>query len=254
MRTLVIGDVHGRVNRLEALLLQEGILEKKLDSSSIVRVNHDDAVIQLGDLGHYGYKTQAQDRDTWELAPDWLDTILLGNHDAAVFDPQHSFGGYLEPFPETVYLMKQAKKSGKLQLAAEAHGFLLTHAGLHPHWYRGMDDPHLKSMDAKECAEWLNEENAKEGQWSTRFCEIRDNVDPMRGGSHRVGGILWRDARQKLYEGYRQIFGHTSKDTVCRTYNESQSYCIDVGDISNGRLMGMWLPSEEVVEVNLKET
>src|ERR1035438_3170973 len=78
-RTLVIGDCHGHLDRLEALLLQEGIIRECADSGP-VRYNREVEVVQLGDLGHYG-DTQARDRSIWAHAPSWLDVILWGNHD-----------------------------------------------------------------------------------------------------------------------------------------------------------------------------
>src|SRR5271165_5087096 len=109
-KTLAIGDVHGHLDRLETLLLQEGIID--VDGT---RINDDVEVVQLGDLGHFGSQTKGEDKLTWETAPSWLDVILWGNHDRAVIERKHVFGGYATPYPETEDVMKAQVEFGKLK-------------------------------------------------------------------------------------------------------------------------------------------
>jgi hypothetical protein len=248
-RTLVIGDCHGHRDRLVALLKQEGILEECPDSG-IVRRTHDVEVVQLGDLGHFG-ATQAKDRAIWESGLKWLDVILWGNHDRAVVDNSaHFFVGYQEPFPETVELLKEAAKSGQLRLAHEAHGFLLTHAGLHS-VYKYNKAP---QGTAAEIATWLNDRE-REGSQDKDFVAIRDAVSATRGGRSTHGGILWRDCSESLHKPVRQVFGHSSKEKV-RKYESKgmgDSFCVDVGNQFNGRLAAIWLPDETIVEVKLEQ-
>lgn len=245
---LVIGDCHGHLDRLEVLLLQEGILRLCPDSG-IIRDNHDVEVIQLGDLGHFG-DTQAKDRAIWEQAIKWLDVILWGNHDRAIIDGRHFFMGYQKPFPETLEIVNNAKKRGQLRLAHESHGFLLTHAGLHAS-YKYNDAPH---KSASEIANWLNERDQEDSQ-NEDFIAIRDAISHSRGGRSRSGGILWRDASEALYKPIRQIFGHSAADKVRRYQAKGigDSFCVDVGQQFNGRLAAIWLPEEKIVEVHLDE-
>jgi Calcineurin-like phosphoesterase len=246
-RTLVIGDCHGHLDRLEALLKQEGILDDCPDSG-VIRRSRDVEVVQLGDLGHYGADTQARDRAILTHAPDWLDVLLWGNHDRAVIDGRHFFGGYQKPFPETVEAINALSKKGQLKLAHEAHGFLLTHAGLHAS-YAHNRAPH---GDAAEIAAWLNSHDEEDSQ-DDDFLAIRDAISMSRGGRSTSGGILWRDASESLYKPVRQVFGHSSKEKV-RTYQTGKtgdSFCVDVGNQFNGRLAAIWLPEETVVEVKL---
>lgn len=246
-RTLCIGDCHGHLDRLEALLLQEGIIRECADSG-LTRCDNDVRVIQLGDLGHLGGDTGARDRAIWSAAPHYLDTILWGNHDRACWDGRHFFSGYVKPFPETFDIIKTCVGNGKIRLAAEAHGFLLTHAGLHAS-YKYNKAP---QGGANETAAWLNAREDEDSQ-DTDFLAIRDAISTSRGGRSTNGGILWRDASESLYKPYRQVFGHSSKDKV-RTYQTGKtgnSFCVDVGNQFNGRLAAIWLPDETVVEVNL---
>jgi len=246
-RTLVIGDVHSHLDRLQALLLQEGVIRECADSG-FVRCNDKVEVVQLGDLGHYGADTQARDRAIWASAPSWLDVILWGNHDRAVWDGRHVFGGYAKPFPETFDIIKACVKEDKLRLAAEAHGFLLTHAGLHAS-YKYNKAP---QESAAATAEWLCAHEDEDSQ-DPDFLAIRDAISYTRGGQATAGGILWRDASESLYKPYRQVFGHSSKDKVrmYQTGKTGNSFCVDVGNQFNGRLAAIYLPSEEIVEVNL---
>lgn len=248
-RTLVIGDCHGHIDRLEALLKQEGIIEDCPDSG-VVRRNFDVEVVQLGDLGHFGTDTQANDRRIWQEGTQWLDVILWGNHDRAVVDRGHIFGGYGQAFPETLEAVKAAQASGQLRLAHCAHGFLLTHAGLHA-VYKHNKAPH---QGAEEIAAWLNARE-EEGSEDPDFRGIRDSISYTRGGRATHGGILWRDASESLYDAVRQVFGHTKGHKIRRYESKGigDSYCVDLGDPYNGTLAGIWLPDETIVEVKLEE-
>jgi hypothetical protein len=248
-RTLVIGDTHGHLDRLEALLKQESIVRDCPDSG-VIRDNYDVEIVQLGDLGHYGADTQARDRAIWAHAPAWLDVILWGNHDRCVIDGRHFFMGYQKPFPETIEAINKASKSGQLQLAHDAHGFLLTHAGLHGS-YAHIKAPH---RDAAEIAAWLNFRDMEDSQ-DDDFLIIRDAISTFRGGRSTCGGILWRDAAESLYKPVRQVFGHSSKEKV-RTYQSKDigdSFCVDIGNQFNGRLAAIMLPEERIIEVDLSD-
>jgi hypothetical protein len=279
--TLVIGDVHGHLDRLEALLKQEGVIGECLSCAGsgdaidpegkvvdacakchgvgIDRINHDVEVVQLGDLGHYGIDTMSADRLTWEYAPRWLDVILWGNHDRATIDGRHFFMGYQQPLLQTMGAIDTARGRGQLQLAHEAHDFLLTHAGLHSA-FKYNEIPSLIKDSPKLLVEWLNEcddwdhsdgNEPPPPTYEGAFRAIRDAIGKKRGGSAHAGGILWRDSRESLYKGFRQVFGHTKKDETREYANDmGKSYCIDVGDQHNGRLVGLWLPEERMVEVN----
>ena len=250
-RSLVVGDCHGHVDRLEALLKQEGIIEDCPDSG-VIRVNRDVEVVQLGDFGHYGADTQARDREIWTYAPGWLDVILWGNHDRAVIDGRHFFTGYQKPFPETVEMINAASKSGKLKLAHEAHGFLLTHAGLHASYkYNKIPEGYKKNPEL--FALWMNRMDDEGGMYEEDFLAIRDAISTSRGGHSTCGGILWRDASESLYKPFRQVFGHSSKEKV-RTYQTGKtgnSFCVDTGNQFNGKLNAIYLPDETIVEVKI---
>lgn len=296
-RTLVIGDCHGHFDRLEALLLQEGVLGEchdckgtgesgesapwdglclKCHGDGFLRVNRDVEVVQLGDLGHFGSErregmyggttvsgSSTADTLCWDAAvrKDWIDVILWGNHDRAVVDSHHEFGGYIPPPLETVNIIEEANLSRKLKLTHVAHGYLLTHAGLHAAFKYQRDVPPETKTDPQAFSDWINaidfEDLTREN--GPRPNPIRDNIGTSRFGRATEGGILWRDASEKLYDTFKQIFGHSRGDKV-RRYKESKetdwSWCVDIGSQTNGRLAGIWLPDptdKSIVSVKISK-
>lgn len=246
-RTLVIGDVHGKANRLRALLRQEGIIDH--DDN---RINHDVRVIQLGDLGHFGHDAPPEDDyDCWSHAEEWFDVVLMGNHDMAVLDSRHYFDGF-RPVDEgdknarkykekTVAIIHELRAKGFARFAVKSHGYLLTHAGLHPLFdgSHRMAKQGFNTMD--DFIEYVNH-NPND--------IIVNSVSHYRGGPTRAGGILWRDFNESLSKRWPQVYGHSAGKKVRRI---DESYCIDVGGVENGRLAGLWLPDCDIVEVNLDE-
>ncbi len=277
MRTFAIGDVHGHLDRLEALLRAEGIIGRcpacngmgntpcpdpglldyecsKCDGNGVARIDDDTLVVQLGDLGHFGAKGNGPTADMlcWQAVhkSHWCDIVLWGNHDRAIVDDGHAFNGFERPRPETLHYISMMHNDGRLMLAYEADGHLLTHAGLHKVFRTQKLDKELKT-NVIAFVDWINDQD---DEWlDTYECDpeaaaIRDAISTKRGGRSDYGGLLWRDARESLFPGWPQIFGHT-KGELIRTYN-NDSYCIDLGSPDNGRLAGMWLPERKFVQIN----
>lgn len=242
----VVGDTHGHLDRLEALLRQENLPREGV------------TLVHVGDIGHYGRTgSPTGDELTVNAVHKWFDVVLWGNHDRAVIDGRHVFGGYQRPAREVDALLRGMWADGQLRLAYAANSFLLTHAGLHAD-FADQDIPAQLKADVVEFVAWVNDCDCGFA-WSDyvadsplAFRAIRDAIGHRRGGMGYAGGILWRDASEPLYDGFRQVFGHTSGPKV-RTYPSvlGDSYCIDVGDKDNGRLAGIWLPSERIVEVQV---
>lgn len=241
---LVIGDVHGHVERLSALLEQERVKDR------------DCRVVQLGDLGHFGRETRAADLMAWNLAYEGaIDYVLWGNHDRAVLDRYHEFGGFSAPGPEPLHIMKTMEAQGRLLIALDAHGWLLTHAGLHAAVRSAWKCPaDVDLTSAASLAGWLNRLQFD----SEHRHDVIDAISGRRGGWSAAGGVLWRDIDEKLYTGVPQIFGH-SADHRRRTRGEKDKwYCLDIGgkggpdDPEADCLAGIWLPSQEIVRVDLK--
>jgi hypothetical protein len=217
-RTFVIGDVHGHVDRLKDLLTKAGIVPG-------------DDIVQLGDLGHFGADTAEADAECYLLAQALGMTVLWGNHDFAVVSPDaHAFRGFVPPPDRTLAIMTQVGH----KFAAARHGFLLTHAGLHPKFV-------VPGATVGQTADLLNE-----GVTSHAV----NAIGRARGGFAREGGILWRDDREELAR-ISQVYGH-SRGLVRRSLLEdgSDRWCIDVAGKENpGELVGLWLPDLTLVAV-----
>jgi hypothetical protein len=241
--TLVIGDVHGNFDRLTCLLEHENIIDPETQR----RTNRDVEVIQIGDLGHFGKGgSPTGDRFCWENAEDFFDKITWGNHDLAVFSNAHGFQGYQRPNDKVADLMSMLRATGRLRMAHEAHGYLLTHAGLGSYFTKTSPEA-LDSTDPKAVAHYINKLYGRDHR-----NPLWDMVGRRRGGPGPWGGILWRDAKESLYDGLPQVFGHSAGDKI-REYpaGKQKSYCIDVGTKKNGRLAAIWLPQARKVEIKI---
>lgn len=233
----VIGDVHGHLDRLVALLNKAGFIDSRGGFTSLTR---EVEVIQLGDLGHYGADTRQNDLAVWTYAAScpWL-KVLWGNHDMSVFRTDHTFRGYTEPDSRTRRLMEEKG----LLFSTVRHGYLLTHAGLHPSYV---------PLSADAAAQAYVDRTKFMSTLINLTCEgaslpvpIRDDIASYRGGWAQQGGILWRDYREPLAD-IPQVYGHS------RSYDIRQDgncWCIDVADREGDSLAGIWLPSMKVVAV-----
>ncbi len=288
--TLIIGDCHGHFDRLERLLLQEGILGPcdhcdatgqigteieclNCNGDGSCRVNHDVRVIQLGDLGHFGGATGSPTGDLmcYKYADSWFDDVLWGNHDRAVVDFGHAFNGYMYPDVHTKGYMDALWEQGKLKMATEAHGYLIVHAGI------ALGLKHLtKGHDAKSFAAYLNYLDTEKMEWgktSQKFAdgemgyavqqELRkeyraiDAISSIRGGRYPEGGALWMDWNQEKHlrgEPFKYICGHTAHSQGIVDLDQYGNYNIDIGGKNERRLAGLWLAENEtprVVRVDL---
>lgn len=225
----VIGDVHGHHDRLLALLAAAGFSVAQVHDRVLYEPKDGVEIIQLGDLGHFDLDSRERDLVCWQIALAMQMTVLWGNHDAAVFDPAHHFRGYCPPFGSTIEIMKEISPL----FAVERHGYLITHAGLHPAYASA----NVEQNGAAERAAYINHPTDD---------RVLDDIGPRRRGGSPQGGVLWRDAHEPLCDDFPQIFGHSAGRM--RRY-EGRSYCIDVGSKSEGDIAGIWLPSCKIVTV-----
>lgn len=232
--TLAIGDVHGHFDRISLLLEQEGIINANGE-----RIRSDCEVIQLGDLGHFGKGgSPTGDMLCYEYADKWFDGMCWGNHDRPLLDDSSVFAGYERPDRYVYDCIDTLMRKNKVRMAWAKNGFLLTHAGLH----KALPPKSANvSEDAEDIAKWIRETP-----------ECWHAISSLRGGRHPYGGVLWRDAREKLNGIVPQVFGHSARDKVRQYQTQAgTSYCVDVGSPTNGRLAGIWLPECRIVEVKV---
>lgn len=253
----VIGDVHGHVERLEALLLKADV------------EGRDCTVVQVGDLAHVGEDTKPQDIIAWQRAQQgWLDIVLWGNHDRAAVDPYHIFSGHAKPDGEVTNIMNAMERDGRLLMAYEAHGWLITHAGLHAQFKFTKTPKDLDKANAVAIVNWLNSTESRSFYDPQRgFTKRGSDVIPSgravvnaighsRGGSSSYGGILWRDISEKLWDKVPQVFGHSASRQQIVRGEADKWYCVDIGGkggagyIEAECLAGIWLPSQDIVRVD----
>jgi hypothetical protein len=273
----VVGDLHGHLPRLQALLLAENLIgvcdcsDKQNDScehcyNGLEPINREEtAVLLLGDVIHADEASQERDLDCLKGAVCWVDVILWGNHDRAVFQDQHTFGNYAPPLLATRQLLNKLHSRGRLLLAASVYGTLLTHAGLHEQWgsqtaEAAHDNPQTLAISF----------NSQDQQWFANRAEpmpMRDDVGAIRGGDSPCGGILWRHIKEPLYDGFPQVFGHSADQTNhliryggAHAWNpvlrqEQDSLCIDIGgrggQPGDECLAGIYLPDGALVRADL---
>lgn len=303
----VIGDTHGHLDRLESLLKQEGLWDRcegcdgggeidlyqdafevpynrvdcpTCDGEGWVRLRPypEVTIVHVGDVGHFGHHgSPTGDILTYKYVTvnRWADVVLWGNHDRAAIDNAHHADDFLQ-VPEARNYIGRLWEEGRMQMAFAAHGFLITHAGLAAAFEQQGVDEKLK-IDPEYFADWINDEDEKHlertGEVDPSSLAIINAIGRIRGGRVPTGGILWRDIEEKLYEGFRQIFGHSAdpehqvryciKDIHTRHPENFPhtddwniwSYCIDVGGKGerpgDACLAGIWLPSEKIVRIDL---
>ncbi len=231
-KTFIFADVHGFHERMEALLKQEGIVGE--DGK---RIDEDTLVVCTGDLGDFRHNSKDRDQKAYELADDWIDLMLWGNHDYSLINKRIAFGGYTEPNPETARIMLDWMAAGKIKFAFQTHGFLLTHAGLHR---KAMKE----NYDLDGWVTALNDQTCPP--------EYLYNIPPHRGGWENWGGIIWRDDDETLHSGLKQVYGH-SRGQAVRQHGGvgNYSYCLDIGYHTVDSLAGIWLPEERVARIDL---
>jgi hypothetical protein len=154
---------------------------------------------------------------------------LMGNHDinysylnylkddSGHIQNIYNCSGYNMTKDDAINRIMTNEDWDKIKLAHFANGIWFTHAGIHPQWFehpvKGMDNTVIQSKIDKAT------ENYKNRTWN----EIIGAVGRCRGGSHKVGGILWCDDFQEghVSKGLRQVYGHTPTMGKLNTWYEN---------------------------------
>ena len=188
MIEIVIGDVHARPDLLRALLDGLGVL------NGSGRRRRGFWIVQVGDLLDRRASPECNQR-TARLAIETLDVVLAGNHEVDLLNGKGCAHGAA---------LATLALRGWPYAAAEAGGWLITHAGVHPGLSHGL------ARQAKDCAAEIND------RWHRRTPgglsdPLFDWVGPARRGVSPYGGLFWGDAGEWPPDGstpWGQICGH----------------------------------------------
>ncbi len=234
---IIIGDIHGDVEKVKAFLTYEPELEH----------------VALGDFVD-NIKSGVTLNDELTCLDMLLssNTVLLwGNHDIC-YTPQRpwrSMSGHSLTIEEVKcfaaysdYLRELYVENGDLSVrdvftdrfrphidrmkaAYAADGWLCTHAGVSP-GVAAIIPADILAAGSSDIAEWLNEEFKREFQVQTYMTSEGPKrygygplfqIDISRGGLDDFGGIFWFDPKREMTDPGplvgRQIFGHTRVPT-----------------------------------------
>lgn len=215
MNTVVVGDLHGRLN-----------VAKKVVSEF---ENH-----QLVFVGDYVDSWTASRAQQLELVKYILDlcvnrpntVALAGNHEFSYFSDKYACSGFSKAFKNDLRpLIPQMKK--EFRYYTVVNDWLITHAGVSAYW---LDVEHATLHEVVETIERSPEAKLLECGWARR-------------GHVPCGGPLWCDywAEFKPINGIKQIFGHTE-------YRRGDSKgIINIGDNYNIDCLGS---QPEVLHIN----
>jgi hypothetical protein len=224
--TLVVGDVHGIVEVVEAAL------------------THDGPIVFLGDLVDSFNRTITDQLRCVELVLRAVEekkaSLILGNHEVSYLKGPQRCAGFSELLQmqlESKGYLKEIERIGKSHLwlgkprpfqGEDQSPLLLSHAGFSPSLpitkkfssnFRNLDfAPRIFDLFDKDVSE--------------AFCDERSWfywAGKLRGGRAPVGGPLWLDTAEFApVEGIRQIFGHTPQ-RMPKVFPDG-SLCINVQD------------------------
>jgi hypothetical protein len=205
---LVVGDIHHHTEKAEKIMSEFG---------------QDCTIVQVGDV----FDDFDDSPKIANQTAQWLKYSiaqpnrihLLGNHDLP-YAPVGKLGtdpGVLYPCPgydadkdQAINRVLSASDWKQTKLYHQGYGWFITHAGMHPHWFehpiKGTDSSHL-----------LNMLNQAENDLHERIINpIVAAIGFSRGGTSRVGGILWLDHFREAtpLQGVKQAYGHTPQPSL----------------------------------------
>ena len=204
MKTAIISDIHGSWKQLERLLT---LTEVSINGAK----NENIRCIFIGDIVDLGRMSNThEDFITIQMAKKFGDDFIIGNHEIPWVFPfwRMEFGGMRNGTFEPE-LMKELI-SIVWQFATDAHGFLITHAGLDNRWKA------TNSIDPAQIADDIGDTVAYLIDGGNRLngpvnkAPVITAIGYERGGGADFGGILWADERTfHTIPKVPQIIGHS---------------------------------------------
>lgn len=240
MKTFVVPDMHGHYDTLKALLKEAGVLDHQGHRVPDENVT----VVSLGDLANAVATDVHGDIQCLRTVGDWIDLLLMGNHEHPYFGGP-AFGGFWR-YPEVEVELRRIEAENKLSPAYVIQhdemdirdAILVSHAGLVDTDDGDAVDAYVSIYDAYAAEGWRH--------------PLFTTIGPHRGGWARYGGLLWSDWMEAKNHNFNQIVGHTpqrKEKPPRRDYaNGRWSICIDMGAKSGTGATGVWVDEKGALE------
>ena len=212
--TFVIPDMHGRPDALRLLLTDAGLIDAD-GKRKAERPKYQTTIVSIGDLLNATQTDVNGDEEILQLSRDWIDVLVLGNHEAPyIFGESWGFSGYYDA-PHLSSAYRALYREGKVVPSFLVGKTLLTHAGVHK--YFDFDDAEEAHHEITDVWNRWSELNHNDWPESWNFpsgvempkSQILEAVGSKRGGNMPFGGILWADFHEPKNKQFSQLFGHT---------------------------------------------
>ena len=188
-KTIIIGDIHGRLELMTELLQAARAIDK--EGRRVPGLT----VYGLGDIVHGTIKSEAGDLACLDAAEHWLDASVIGNHEAALIGLTE-FVGVWRNGPVASRVRSLVFKGFFVPALLEGHS-LIVHGGVPP----GLAHEDATSTYAAIMSAW--DENPQ----GPLFNAVSS---PRRGGDpSKEGGIFWLDWEESRAGHLSQIVGHS---------------------------------------------
>ena len=209
-KILVIGDIHNHWVEVEAIAL-------KYDDHTIVFVGD-----YFDDFGDTAIDADQTARWLKESLSKPNRIHLMGNHDINYsylnyykdskgnLQNIYHCSGYTLQKDDAINRIMTNEDWDKIKMYHYENGWFFTHAGLSQHWF---EHPVLDTTP-EIIIKKLDE--AVEMYKNREYTDILGAAGRCRGGSHKVGGILWHDHFREStpLPFIKQVYGHTPNTTT----------------------------------------
>ena len=210
MKYVFVGDIHGKVNKVEEALAKEG---KK---------------IFVGDFIDSFDRSLEDHKRCYDLVLDAIEKgeaeALFGNHELSYLIPKHRCSGYDKGRKMLMDHYKERINASFKPYLLLASNFLVSHAGLTKQIW---DDEQLNLDVLPRVLE----------DWWPNTQSPMHNIGRARGGPDRIGGMFWCDFNREFepINELTQVFGHTRGRGI-RAIDSGgmNNFCIDCLDWEEG--------------------
>lgn len=212
MKTLLIGDIHGRT-------IWKEILEK--ESSELSRViffgDYFDSFDISGIDQIHNFKQIIEFKETTDIEV----IMLIGNHDHHYLNVGETYSGYQPALQHDIYSVLQENMK-HLQVVYSFDDILCSHAGISPVWLDKTFGLCSKTTMVNDIYELYNYQ-------PKRFNFSHIGFDPY--GDTVEQGPLWIRPRalmksnkgdDGLKKHFIQVFGHTQLDDIFKSFTDSE--------------------------------